>query len=222
MRAVLPVSQLGRSPRLPRHLRCAAQFTGALQHRADPGRRRRASRSGRACARFSALGVGAILGQGQLDGGAHDQCAGRNRGGETIFSGRLPQTPLFGAGGWILRMARSENRNKIYTMYVVAVDRRLALDVELPNETAVGEQCLAEAEQLARDVNLSCTGSLFQARDVGHAVVDEAVTRGVDVVVVGIAARAFEGPVLDIGRTAEYVLRYAPCEVIIVRDEVSL
>ncbi len=120
-----------------------------------------------------------------------------------------------------LRMARSEKRYEIYTMYVVEVDRRLALDVELPAETALGEQCLAEAEQLVRNVDLRCTGALLQARDVGHAVVDEAVTRGVDIVVLGIPEREFAGPVLDIGRTTEYVLRHAPCAVVIVRDGVS-
>jgi nucleotide-binding universal stress UspA family protein len=117
-----------------------------------------------------------------------------------------------------LRMARSEKNSQIQAIFVVEVDRRLPLDVELPEETERGERCLSEAEEVARRYNLTCGGDILQARDAGHAVVDEAVSLGVDAVVIGVARSGREGQALDLGKTVEYVLRHAPCEVIVVRD----
>jgi nucleotide-binding universal stress UspA family protein len=77
---------------------------------------------------------------------------------------------------------------------------------------------LAEAEEEAQRYKLACTGDILQARDAGHALVDEAVTLGVDGIVIGVARSGREGQALDLGKTVEYVLRHAPCEVIVVRD----
>ena len=117
-----------------------------------------------------------------------------------------------------LRMARSEKQSEIHPIFVVEVDRRLPLDVELPEETERGERCLSEAEEKARRYKLACSGDILQARDAGHALVDEAVTLGVDGIVIGVARSGREGQALDLGKTVEYVLRHAPCEVIVVRD----
>jgi nucleotide-binding universal stress UspA family protein len=117
-----------------------------------------------------------------------------------------------------LRLARSEKHSQVYAIFVVEVDRRLPLDVELPEETERGERCLAEAEEAARRYKLQCNGDILQARDAGHAVVDEAVTIGVDAIVLGVPRSGREGQALDVGKTTEYILRHAPGEVIVVRD----
>ena len=102
------------------------------------------------------------------------------------------------------------------------VDRRLPLDAELPEEFQRGERCLAEADRVAAEYKAKCEGDILQARDAGHAIVDEAVELGAEMIVMGVAQHAKESKVLDLGKTADYVLRHAPCEVVIVRDGSSV
>ncbi|MCZ6545796.1 MAG: universal stress protein [Chloroflexi bacterium] len=116
------------------------------------------------------------------------------------------------------QLANGQKDARVHAVYVVEVDRRLPLDAELPEEFQRGERCLAQAEKIARDYKSKCEGDILQARDAGHAIVDEAVELGVEMIVMGVSRHSQESKVLDLGRTADYVLRHAPCEVVIVRD----
>ena len=116
------------------------------------------------------------------------------------------------------RLATSEKHSTVHAVYVVVVDRRMPLDADLPDLSERGEMCLAEAEELARRYKLTVQGEILQARDVGHAIVDEALELSADAIVIGVARSGREGMALDLGKTSEYILRHAPCEVIVVRD----
>jgi nucleotide-binding universal stress UspA family protein len=61
---------------------------------------------------------------------------------------------------------------------------------------------------------------LLQARDVGAALVDEAVEREADVLVVGLAYRTKFGGDFAMGRTIPYILKNAPCAVWVVREPI--
>ena len=116
------------------------------------------------------------------------------------------------------QLARGDKDMRVHAVYVVEVDRRLPLDAELPEEFQRGERCLAEADRIAAEYKAKCEGDILQARDAGHAIVDEAVELGAEMIVMGVSQHAMESKVLDLGKTADYVLRHAPCEVVIVRD----
>lgn len=116
------------------------------------------------------------------------------------------------------RLAKSEKNSRVHAVYVVVVDRRMPLDVDLPEQSERGEMCLAEAEELARRYKLKAQGEILQARDAGHAIVDEALELDADAIVIGVPRSGREGMALDFGKTSEYILRHAPCEVIVVRD----
>ena len=62
---------------------------------------------------------------------------------------------------------------------------------------------------------------LLQARDVGAAIVDEAVERDADLIVLGVPFRTRFGGDFAIGRTIPYVLQNAPCTVWVVREPMS-
>ena len=119
------------------------------------------------------------------------------------------------------RIARSEKHSIVHAVYVVVVDRRMPLDVDLPDQAERGELCLAEAERLARRYKLDAQGEILQARDAGHAIVDEALELGADAIVIGVPRSGREGMALNLGKTSEYILRHAPCEVVVVRDRSS-
>ena len=59
---------------------------------------------------------------------------------------------------------------------------------------------------------------LVQARDVGAALVDEAVERAADLLVVGLPYRKKFGGDFAIGKTVPYVLKNAPCAVWVARE----
>ena len=109
-----------------------------------------------------------------------------------------------------------KNKGRVYAVYVIEVARTMPLDAEMTAEAQRGEQVLAEAERLAEDLDYreNVFGELLQARDAAHAVVDEAVERGVSAIVLGVSYRRDESVDPDM----QYVLKNAPCQVIISRS----
>jgi nucleotide-binding universal stress UspA family protein len=105
---------------------------------------------------------------------------------------------------------------EVYAIYVIEVKRTLPLDVDLPPEAAKGDAILARAEKVSDTYAVNMRGEILQARDVGTAIVDEAVERRVDLIVMGIGYKRKFGE-FDLGQTAHYVLRNAPCRVWLAR-----
>ncbi len=108
------------------------------------------------------------------------------------------------------------NKGKVYAVYVIEVARTLPLDADLSPEETKGEEVLSQAEQVADSLDFEVTGELLQARDAGHAIVDEAIERDVDGVLAGVEYRRPLGE-YEVGETSEYILRNAPCQVVICR-----
>lgn len=105
---------------------------------------------------------------------------------------------------------------EVFGIYVIEVKRTLPLDVDLPPEAARGDEVLASAERTAEQWGVELATELLQARDVGTAIVDEAAERQVDLIVMGITYKRKFGE-FDLGATAPYVLRNAPCRVWLAR-----
>ena len=109
------------------------------------------------------------------------------------------------------------NKGKVYVVHVIEVKRSLPLDADLSAEAAAGEECLSSAEKVADEMDFEVEGELLQAREAGHAVVDEAAERHADVMIVGMEAeRPFGG--FQMGRLPQYVLKNSPCQVWIWRQ----
>jgi len=107
-------------------------------------------------------------------------------------------------------------KGKVYCIHVIEVPRALPLDADLGAETARGEEILLEAEGVAREADYEVEGELLQAREAGQALVDEAVSRGVELIIMGMEYRRPMGD-FQMGRLPQYVLRNAPCEVWVIR-----
>ena len=107
-------------------------------------------------------------------------------------------------------------------IYVVEVQQSMPLDAELPAEIEHGEHVLREAEAAAHaslgsaDKQQRIITELLQARSAGAAIVDEAIERGSDAIVMAARIRKRHGKTTT-GETVGYVLKNAPCEVIVVR-----
>jgi nucleotide-binding universal stress UspA family protein len=131
-------------------------------------------------------------------------------------------------------MAAKRNKGKVYVVYVIEVHRSLPLDANLKPEAIKGEEVLNRAEQRAEEVDFDAEGELLQARDAGHAIVDEAIERAVDGIIMGVGYKRplAEGAGLAwprggkpaplpgefrLGKVTQYVLENAPCEVWLIR-----
>ncbi len=112
------------------------------------------------------------------------------------------------------------NKGRVYAVYVVEVARTLPLDADLSPEARQGEEVLTRAEQVADSLDFEVSGELLQARDAGHAIVDEAIERDVDGVLLGMEYKRPLGE-FQMGRTSQYILRHAPCQVVLCRSAVG-
>ena len=104
----------------------------------------------------------------------------------------------------------------IEAITVVRVPRKYELEGELPPEVAARvDSSLEEARALGLDYGVEVHGDVVRARSIGHAIVDEAGRRNADLIVLGSSPRwrrqsRFFSPTVD------FVLRRAPCEVLVV------
>ena len=108
-----------------------------------------------------------------------------------------------------------ERGSPVEALHVIRVPRELPLDAQLIDEEERAEASLAEAKLLGAENGVEVRGTTVRARSIGEAIVDEAKRTGADLIVLGSAPRwrrqsRFFSP------TVEYVLKKAPCEVLIV------
>jgi len=109
-----------------------------------------------------------------------------------------------------------ENDARIEAITVVKVPRERALDAELPPDVAESAAAsLAEARALGEENGVTVYADAVHARSIGHAIVDEAERRKVDLIVMGSSPRwrrqsRFFSPTVD------QVLQQAHCEVLVV------
>jgi nucleotide-binding universal stress UspA family protein len=112
------------------------------------------------------------------------------------------------------------NKGKVYAVHVIEVRRSLPLDAELQPEAARGEEIISQAEKVADEMDFEVEGELLQAREAGHAVVDEAIERGVNTIIIGMDYKKPFGQ-FQLGRLTQYVLKHAPCYVWVCRHAVQ-
>ena len=109
----------------------------------------------------------------------------------------------------------SEHGAEVHALHVIRVPLELPLDAPLVDHDERAEASIAEAKLLGSDFGVVVEGTTVRARAIGHAIVAQAVEIGADLIVLGSAPRwrrqsRFFSPTVD------FVLRRAPCEVLIV------
>ena len=111
----------------------------------------------------------------------------------------------------------SLHKGSLYIVYVIEVERGLPLDAEVAPATAKGEEVLKHMEDVAKPFKCRTQAELLQSRRVGLAVVQEAVDKQVDAIVLGVPYKEEFGS-FSLGEVAPYVLKNAPCRVVLWRD----
>ena len=119
----------------------------------------------------------------------------------------------------VSEMARAI-KAEIVAVHVVEVDWTMPLDADIAGSSEDAQRVLDAGEAVAEESKMRLEPVLLQARDVGAALVDEAVERDADLLVLGLPYRRRFGGDFAIGRTIPYVLKNAPCAVWIVREPI--
>ncbi len=109
----------------------------------------------------------------------------------------------------------AEHGADVEALHVIRVGLSNAIDAPLEFDEERAEESLVEAKQLGADYGVTVEGATVRARAIGSAIVDHAREVDADLIVLGSAPRwrrqsRFFSPTVD------YVLRNAPCEVLIV------
>jgi APA family basic amino acid/polyamine antiporter len=108
-----------------------------------------------------------------------------------------------------------ERGGSIYALHVIRVPLELPLDAELLDQEERASASLIDAKLLAAEHGVAIEGDIVRARAIGEAIVARAKEIGADLIVLGSAPRwrrqsRFFSPTVD------YVLRRAPCEVMVI------
>jgi APA family basic amino acid/polyamine antiporter len=109
----------------------------------------------------------------------------------------------------------SDHGAEVQALHVIRVSLEQPLDCELIDEEERAEAALAEAKLLGSEHGVVVEGVTVRARAIGHAIVERAEKVGADLVVLGSAPR-WRRQARFFSPTVDYVLRRAPCEVLIV------
>ena len=113
------------------------------------------------------------------------------------------------------------SKGEVIAVHVVEIDWTLPLDADIAGRSEEVQRVLDTAEAIVEESKITLEPVLLQARDVGAAIVDEAVERDADLIVLGVPFRTRFGGEFAIGRTIPYVLQNAPCAVWVVREPMS-
>jgi APA family basic amino acid/polyamine antiporter len=113
-----------------------------------------------------------------------------------------------------LRLAE-EYGASITAVHVVPVPLDQPLDATLYEEEERSASSLAEAKLLAAEHGVEVDAEVVRARTIGAAVIEQALGRGADLIVMGSSPRWRRQSRL-FGPTVDYVLRKAPCEVMVI------
>ncbi len=117
------------------------------------------------------------------------------------------------------RLAKKD-KGKICAVYVITLKRTLPLDAEIEPEIKKAEDILDHIASVAEEEDYETETDLLQAREAGPTIVDEAVEREVDLILMGVIYKRRFGQ-FSLGSVVPYVLKNAPCQVMLYHQYTS-
>ena len=108
----------------------------------------------------------------------------------------------------------TEKQSSIDVLYVIEVPMNLPIDARLTKEREEAERVLAGAVAVADSFKVKMTPRIVTARQAGHAIVEQAIERRSEVIILGaIKKRRFSERAF--GGTIDFIVSHAPCEVLL-------
>lgn len=113
------------------------------------------------------------------------------------------------------QMVRSRNGN-VELLVVLEVPFTLPLDARVEEDEKQALETLDRAELVAKQSVAAVNKHILKARNAGPAIVREAETQAVDLILIANTPVRVRGNVQHIHPAADYVMRNAPCEVLVL------
>jgi nucleotide-binding universal stress UspA family protein len=111
------------------------------------------------------------------------------------------------------RLAKKD-KGKLWSVYVITIKRTLPLNAEIESEIQKAEDLLNHMEMVAEEQDYKVDTDILQAREAGPAIIDEAVERGIDLILMGVKYKKRFGQ-FSLGNVVPYVLKNSSCPVIL-------
>jgi APA family basic amino acid/polyamine antiporter len=127
-----------------------------------------------------------------------------------------PGYPSDEAMDFACRLA-AERRASIVAFTAIEVPLDLPLDAELPEEVHEANEQLDEARAIGESYGVRVIGRIARTRKIGRAIVDEAIRRNSEIIVMAgpRRVRLQRGRRQIFGDAVDFVLRHAPCRVMV-------
>lgn len=101
---------------------------------------------------------------------------------------------------------------------VIEVPLDVALETPDREAEAAARAAIRTAQALGATYGVSVDGIVLHARDAGEAILDEAIARDAQVVVLAAEWPQGRGRLRRLGRTTDHVLKHSPCRVLLIGD----
>jgi nucleotide-binding universal stress UspA family protein len=113
------------------------------------------------------------------------------------------------------QMVRSRN-GSVELLAVIEVPFTLPLDARVEEDEKRALELLDRAESVARQSVTMLNKHILKARNAGSAIVREAELQAVDLILLANTAVRVRGNVQQIDPAVDYVMKNAPCEVLVL------
>jgi APA family basic amino acid/polyamine antiporter len=111
----------------------------------------------------------------------------------------------------------AERRASIVAFTAIDIPLDLPLDAELPEDVREANKQLDEARAIGDSYGVTVIGRIARTRNIGRAIVDEAIRRHSEIIVMAGPRRVQlqRGRRQIFGDAVDFVLRHAPCRVMV-------
>ena len=118
---------------------------------------------------------------------------------------------------WACQVARS-NKAQLHALHVIEVPLSLSLEAEITAEVERAEGLLSRYERVAHEEKYrGLQAGCLRARQAGTAIIREVEIKRAEMIVLGIPYNRTLGQ-CSMGSAASHIFQYAPCQVILWRD----
>jgi nucleotide-binding universal stress UspA family protein len=116
-----------------------------------------------------------------------------------------------------LESYRSAQSDAVFGCKSASRDRlQLRLDAKVPEEEEMLDDLLDDADAVGESYGVKIVERLARGRQAGPTIVEEAMRRGSEIIVLGATRKSERMRKAIFGSTVDYVLKHAPCRVMVV------